>query len=154
MTRARRNPDITLGKGDKKFEKTRTKQTFAKEANINNIMAKYVKTGLFTHYAKHEPKYADTTGVDFQSALMVVTEVNQMFEDLPAELRKQFDQDPAKFLDWIQDPANAEEAERLGFREPTQYEADNLRTQHGDEVGDVAPPETPREPPGEAVEPA
>lgn len=143
MSRTRRNPGIV--KGD--FEKTRTKQSFAKEVNINNIMRRYVKTGAITHFAKHQPQYADVTGIDFQSALLLVTDVQQMFAELPAELRAKFDQKPEAFLDWIQDDANKEEAERLGFRDPTPFEHQNERTLEGEDLSELTEEPKAAEPP-------
>lgn len=145
MTRARRNPNVKLGG----FGKGKTKQSFARQVNINNIMAKYRKTGAITHFAKHAPRYADVTGLDFQTAMDTHVAVQQMFDELPAELRNQFQHNPAAFLDWIQDPANAEQAEALGLREPTPFEYENEADISGEplkENDDVPEPAKPEEP--------
>ena len=40
-----------------------------------------------------------------------------MFEELPATIRKKFENDPAKFLDFVNDERNADEMVELGLRE-------------------------------------
>ena len=92
----------------------RTKQAFRDETNINNIVAGFQRSGTVSHLAKYEPRYADITPMDFQSAMETVAEANRMFEELPSEVRREFDQDPAKFLAFVQDPSNKDDlAEKL-----------------------------------------
>ncbi len=96
------------------YGKGRTKQTFAKESDINNIMKKFQRSGTVTHLAKHSAQYGDVTSVDLHEALNTITQAQSMFNDLPSEVRNEFDQDPGKFLDFVQDPANAGDlAEKL-----------------------------------------
>jgi phage internal scaffolding protein len=99
------------------FEATRTKQAFKKDADINNIMAKYQKTGALTHYNRFSAQYGDATGIDFQNAMNLVQDVQEMFMELPSELKRRFNQDPEGFLDYVQNPDNAEEMAELGLRE-------------------------------------
>lgn len=96
----------------------RTKQSFAAEVNINNIMARYVKTGTLDFARKHEPRYGDVTGADFQTAMNTIATANSMFADMPAKVRARFENDPAKFLDFVQNPDNQEEAAELGLTVP------------------------------------
>lgn len=96
----------------------RTKQSFASEVNINNIMARYIKTGTLEFARKNEPRYGDVTGADFQTAMNTIATANSMFEEMPAKVRARFENDPGKFLDFIQDPANQEEAGELGLTVP------------------------------------
>ena len=80
-------------------------------------MAKFQKTGALTHYMKHAPQYGDATQVEYADALNVIANANTMFEELPATIRKKFENDPAKFLEFVQDPKNQEEMEKLGLKE-------------------------------------
>ena len=93
-----------------------TKQSFKDECNINKIMAKFQKTGALNHYMKFAPEYGDATQVDYADALNVVANANTMFEELPSSIRKKFDNDPAKFLEFVQDEKNAAEMEELGLK--------------------------------------
>lgn len=93
----------------------RTKQAHKAECDINNIMARFQRTGVLDFQHKNEPRYGDVTGIDFQSCQLVVARANSMFADLPARLRDRFENDPAKFLSFVQNERNRPEAEQLGL---------------------------------------
>lgn len=92
-----------------------TKQSFKNECDINRIMEKFQKTGTINHFAKHAPNYGETTQMQLQDALNIVADANTMFEELPSSIRKRFNNDPGQFLDFVQNPKNAEEAFELGL---------------------------------------
>lgn len=98
--------------------KGRTKQSFKDECDINNIIKRFMKTGVLDFVAKHAPQYGDVTGLSFTMALDTVAKASDLFNDLPAKLRARFSNDPAQFFDFIQDPENREEAQRLGLLKP------------------------------------
>lgn len=98
---------------------SRTKQSFKMECDINHIMAKYQKTGAITHFTKHSPQYGIATGMQFQDAMNLVCEAQEMFNDLPSSIRSRFGNDPAAFLDFVQDEGNADEMVKLGLAEKT-----------------------------------
>ncbi|WNK14176.1 MAG: internal scaffolding protein [Microvirus sp.] len=93
----------------------RTKQSFKDECDINVLMSKYLKTGLMDHVNEALPRFEDVTSLDFQEAQHLIAEAASMFEDIPSAIRNRFDNNPGKLLDWVHDPANAEEAATLGF---------------------------------------
>jgi len=99
-----------------------TKQSFTKECDINNIMAKYQKTGAIDHVNKHQASYGYATSDDFQSALETVARGKRMFDELPSSIRTKFDNDPGKFLDFVQDENNTEEMQELGLAHKLQPE--------------------------------
>lgn len=93
----------------------RTKQSFKDECDINNLMAKYLKTGRMEHVNQALPRFECVSGHDFQSAQNLIAEAASMFEDIPSKVRNRFGNDPGKLLDWVHDPRNAKEAASLGF---------------------------------------
>lgn len=97
---------------------SRTKQSFKAECDINTIIKRYLRTGQLDFAARHEPRYGDATGQDFQAAMLTVAKAQTMFNDLPAALRARFGNDPAQFLDFVHDDKNTEEARELGLRKP------------------------------------
>jgi len=98
----------------------RTKQSFKKECDINQIMARYKKTGAITHYAKHSGQYMDCSEIDYKTALDQVNNAQAMFDDLPSSIRGKFENDPAQFLSFVQDPDNASEMQDLGLAPSTE----------------------------------
>lgn len=96
----------------------RTKQSFKDECDINNIMARFQKTGVIAFANKFQARYGDVTGVDFANAMRVVADARTMFAELPARVRERFANDPARFLEFVQNPANKDEARALGLLKP------------------------------------
>lgn len=140
-------------------EGNQTKQAFKDECDINQIMARYQKTGAMDHFATHQATYGDIPAVDFQEAMNLVTSTNQMFNELPSSIRSAVNNDPAQFLAFVQDPENAETLREWGLHERGAHERAE-RSGRGDgrgqppehagsprkpEAGDSpSPPETPK----------
>ena len=94
------------------------KQAFKDECDINNIMLKYRATGLVTHLAANRGRFADVSEVSsYRDAIDMVRSTRDFFFGLPAAMRADFDNNPAFFLDFISNPANADEVARLGLEE-------------------------------------
>lgn len=96
----------------------RTKQAFKDECDINNIMARYQKTGIINFQQRFEPRYGDVSAIEFQSAMQTVARGKTMFNELPSRVRERFHNDPAQFMEFINNPANADEARELGLLKP------------------------------------
>lgn len=111
----------------------RTKQSFKAECDINNIMARYQRTGVIDFAQKHEAQYADCTGLEFESGMQTIARARAMFEDLPSKLRQRFENEPAKFLEFVQNPKNREEAKELGLLKPEAAAAIPLPAPHPDD---------------------
>lgn len=99
--------------------KTRTKQSFAAECDINNIMSKFQKTGAIQHLSRYAPQYGEISSRDFKESMDIVTAANSMFADLPSSLRERFANDPSKFLEFVGDRRNVDEMIELGLAERT-----------------------------------
>lgn len=92
-----------------------TEQSHKNETDMNFILRDYQRTGLIKHAKNHEGKYDDITMQDFQSAMYIVAQGKTMFELLPANIRKEFNQDPGQFLSFVQNPDNAKRMESMGI---------------------------------------
>jgi len=108
---------------------SRTKQSFAKETDLNYLMDRYKKTGQVPAVNNRQPQYGYAPAVDFQEALELVQDAKTMFSELPASVRQGFDNDPAKLLAFVEDPANG----------PEQYAAKGLTEAPADETPPVYP---------------
>jgi len=94
---------------------SRTEQAHANEVNINTIMAR-VEKGQTVSINTASPLYGDFTGVsDYQTACDTVIQAQEDFMALPAKVRSRFDNDPAKLIEFIQNPENKEELIELGL---------------------------------------
>lgn len=92
-----------------------TEQCHKKECDMNYILRDYTRTGLIRHANENEGKYDDVSSADFQNAMFTVARVNSMFESLPGMMRKQFDNNASKFLEFVQNPNNYEEMRNMGI---------------------------------------
>lgn len=88
----------------KVYDDGRTKQSFKNAADINKILHKAQKSGVISHLAKHEAFYGEFEAFDFTEAQNVLARAGTMFEELPSEIRSEFDQSPQKFFDFVNDP--------------------------------------------------
>ncbi len=97
----------------------RTKQSFRKEADINFIVARSLKTGMLVDprvVAKREAIFGDFTQVgDFQDAQLRIVKGREAFESLSSSIRARFQNEPGLLLDFMADEANREEAQELGI---------------------------------------
>lgn len=85
----------------------RTLQCHKDECDIQKIMARFDKTNTISHLAKYQGVYADFSDFDFHEQTNRLTKGREIFDDLPAELRREFNQSPAKFFAYVNDPANS-----------------------------------------------
>lgn len=115
-----RRPDGTLRVGITQDPniKERTKQQFKDQCDINNIMKKYLQSGELTHIARSQGVYADVSEItDYEQSLNKIAKANEAFMTLPAKVRERFANNPAKFLEFMQDPNNYKEGVELGLYE-------------------------------------
>jgi len=101
-----------------------TRQEFADDADINVLMARFEATGLApTNLNKGEPRYLDVSNVpDMQTALETLNEATSAFMSLSATVRRKFDNDPVKFVEFAQDPKNKKDLQEWGLAAPDPVE--------------------------------
>lgn len=103
---------------------SKAQQQFINECDINNIMAKYERSGIIDHVSQYQGKYGDFIGYpDFQNAMFAVSEATTMFNSLPSSIRTQFRNDPEAFLAFAQDPENTLALQEMGLLPPSRLEA-------------------------------
>lgn len=96
---------------------SKTRQSEAAACDVNNIVARFAKTGVMPT-ATAQGFYGDVSELtDYRAALDKVRAADAAFMQLPAEIRREFDNDPATFLDFMSDPANLETAREMGLVE-------------------------------------
>lgn len=123
---------------------TMTKQAHRDECDINNILKQYRATGVIRHISAkaQQGQYMDLPDpMEFQDALHIVMQSEDAFASLPSTVRSRFHNDPGEFLQFISNPANRDEAQRLGLlkdQPPPQAQA---------QAGATPPPPAPNPPP-------
>ena len=95
-----------------------TQQHFAHEADVRNIIKQYDKTGLIANVQKGVAQYGDYSEVnEYREALDLVNDANNMFAELPAELREMFQNNAGTFLEFASNPENNDKMISLGLKE-------------------------------------
>lgn len=96
-------------------DKSLTKQSFADESDINNIVKRFSLTGELPDNIRM-PTYGDFSQVyDFHSAMNAVAQANEAFDAMPAHIRARFHNDAAEFVEFCSDDRNHEEAVKMGL---------------------------------------
>lgn len=105
-----------------------TQQADAKDCDINVIMSRYMNTGQLPQLTE-EGRYGDFSQVtDFRTALEAVRAAEALFAEVPAKIRKEFDNDPAKFLEFVDDPNNKEKLYDMGLAQRPEVEPEPAPT--------------------------
>ena len=90
------------------YKDGRTKQSFKDSTDINKILVKARKTGTISHLQKWGGEYGDFTEIPtLLEAENQLIRAREIFDELPAEVRREFDQDAGKFFDFANDPKNS-----------------------------------------------
>lgn len=127
-------PNITV---DFTGEQTLTEQSHKSECDMHNILRQYRQTGLVAHVRQYEGKYMDMpNALDFQQSMNVIAEANQMFASVPADIRKKFGNDPAQYLEFVQNPENLDALREMGLANAVEAPLETI-------VSEVPEPSTP-----------
>lgn len=118
-----------------KFEKTLTQQQFKDEQNINNIMRKYGAAAFASPTQYLQQGFADfSKPVDFLQAKTLILQAENHFNELPAELRKEFDNNPVNLVNFVQDVKNRDKAIELGLIDPKKGQKEPVKVPAQDPV--------------------
>lgn len=92
-----------------------TIQSPAEDCDINTIVRRFGLTGELPN-VQAMPRSGDFTGIpDYHTALNLVHAAQTQFLTVPADIRARFDNDPQKFMAFLDDEKNRDEAEKLGL---------------------------------------
>lgn len=110
---------LSVATGLKCVDKSLTLQSQAQDADINVIMKRFGVSGVLPQVAV-PPSYGDFDSdvMDYGSALRLIQSADKSFAQLSAQVRAKFDNDPAAFLDFCENPANLEEMRFMGLAVP------------------------------------
>ncbi len=98
----------------KDYSDGRTKQAFKDSTDINKLLMRAQQGETISHLAKHGAIYGDFTDIDdLLTGMTRLERGNQIFAQLPGEVRCEFDQSPQKFFNFVNNPQNSERLEEL-----------------------------------------
>ena len=83
---------------------------------IKQIVANVEAQGLLRASVKFSGEMDDYPNYDFQEAQFMISKANSMFEQLPSGIRQKFNNKPAEFMQFANNPDNAQEMVDLGLR--------------------------------------
>ena len=96
-----------------------TVQSFKDECDINNIVASMQDGNVMSSSqtgATSMPQFGDFSGMpDLQDTYNFLIHAKADFDTLPIAVRERFNYDPARFLDFVSDPANLKEMVSMGL---------------------------------------
>ena len=99
---------------DKVYDDGRTKQSYKDSTDINKILKKAQREGSLSHAMKYPAAvYGEFAGIDLLSAYELCGRAQGIFDDLPSEVRNEFDNDAFKFAEFASDPSNVNRLEEL-----------------------------------------
>lgn len=100
-----------------------TNQADKDAADVNKIVARFDRTQNILDLVSGEmrqPSWGDFSSVgDYHSMMGAITRAQQAFDALKSDIRNRFDNDPAKLIAFLDDPANDAEALKMGLKDDT-----------------------------------
>lgn len=98
---------------------SRTKQSFRDEVNINSVLARYARTGVWASGNNRPPRFEDVSGVgSFHEAIEKARGIRELVADLPPRAQELYTAAPAVFLHAYSEAADRADLEALGLLEP------------------------------------
>lgn len=92
-----------------------TEQAHAPDCDINAILNKFLKTGNLPQDTRQALNGDFTKMPDYITALNTIREADEVFMALPAQTRIRFENNPAKFCEFVENPKNGKELVEMGF---------------------------------------
>lgn len=109
--------------GLKCLDPSRASQEFKDEVDINTIAKRFGLTGELPENVPMVLQGDFTQVVNFQGAWDLIVKARESFQAMPAEVRAEFDNDAAKFVEFTSNPKNFDRVAELGLVRPEVVEA-------------------------------
>ena len=139
--------DINPETGELVDKVSMTKQEFAKECDINNIIKSFQPSTMHMLLQQYVAagRFEDLPDqVDYQESLNILMEADRAFQDIPSKVRDRFGNDPAQFLAFMANPENEKEARELGLLKPKAEPPPPMEVRVVNPPEDQAPPPAPQ----------
>jgi hypothetical protein len=137
----------------KKYDDGRTKQAFKDSTDVNKLLNKAMRSGSISHLIKYpEATYGEFDGeFDLLTAHSKLKRAEEIFNELPSEVRNEFSNDSIGFVKWAAKPENNAKLAELIPRiaEPGAYFPNPVKRGGTGAGAATAPPEPVADPPSE-----
>jgi len=90
-------------------EEIRVEQSHKDEVNINKIVKKHGMDLIAKTAALQQFTFDENPHNDFQEMMNALLKAKDSFESVPSEIRKQFNHDPAQFMDFVRNTDNKQQ---------------------------------------------
>jgi phage internal scaffolding protein len=93
-----------------------TQEHFREETEILNIIRRHDRNGVIDHINRGTAIYGDFSEItDYRDMIHKLREADSAFAQVPSDIRKRFENDPAKFFHFVTDEKNHEELAQMGL---------------------------------------
>ena len=104
-------------------EKRLVQQSARDECDINKIMQRFSADDLAAHAAQFQGQYGDFVHeTDYHSALSQARAAQEMFMTLPANVRAVHENDPGRFVEWVEG-ASEDDMREAGLLPPASVQS-------------------------------
>lgn len=93
----------------KDFGESLAVQEQKESTDINNILKRFDKTGLIDHVNQNEAQYGEFAQYDLHHHMNTVAKIQSTFNELPATVKKQFNNSPQEWIEHLANPQNVED---------------------------------------------
>lgn len=94
---------------------SKTKQEFKQDCDMNVIINRFTKTGVLPLQQRHA-MYLNLVGApNLQQSMHLMMAADAAFMTLPAKVRKEFDNNPMKFVEFATDEKNLDKLREWGL---------------------------------------
>lgn len=136
----RKNGSLDIGTINE--EATLTQQHYKDSTDVNNIVKQYDQTGMLPTSNK-VAQFLDVSNIqDYQTSLQTVYEAQKAFDNLPANVRTRFENDPSKLIAFIEDDKNSDEAYTLGLTNTKPKNETKLNQNENNNTQNPVPPQS------------
>ena len=105
-------PEVPHKEGDKPSP---VEQAHKDACDINFIVKRFQQTGVM-EAREVRGQFGDFSNImSYEDAVSAVRQAQELFLQVPAELRARFNHDPGKFIEFLNDPQNADEMVKFGL---------------------------------------
>lgn len=114
-----------------------TEQHHKESCDINFILAQFQATGIAPHMEDNQ-QYGDQSNFDYQEMQNQLAEAKSLFEELPEQVKSEFNYDMKSFLNFAENPDNIEALTNMGLATKNERLAQALETEAGKETPEAS----------------